>query len=163
MPLLEIVLGTTTLFCALLAGFFFSYTISVNPGLRKLDDASYLSAMQQINRAVLNPLFLICFFGANLLLVMATIWCFLLASPLLLPVSFAWIMHTVGVFGITARRNIPLNNRLERFDLLKSTDASRLQMRTSFEKPWVFWNTLRTLCSLATLVCLVFSLIYFRG
>lgn len=163
MPLLEIILGLTTLLSALLAGFFFSYAISVNPGLQKLDDTSYLSAMQYINRAVLNPLFLTCFFGTCLLLIVSTMVCFLYASPLFLPVSCAGIIHTVGVFGITAFQNVPLNNRLDRFDLLKSNDSSRSQMRISFEKPWVFWNTVRTLCSIAVLLCLVFSLIYLRG
>ncbi|QEE49539.1 hypothetical protein FUA48_08085 [Flavobacterium alkalisoli] len=58
----------TLLVTALMAGLFYSYSFSVNPGLGRLGDESYLMAMQSINRAILNPIFFICFFGSVALL-----------------------------------------------------------------------------------------------
>lgn len=161
--MLEVLLGLTPLMSALLAGFFFSCATSVKPGLQKLDDTNDLLAMQYVHRAVLNPLFLACFFGTSVLLIVSTIIGLRCAPSLLLPVFCACVIHTVGVLGITGLQNEPLNNRLERFDLWKSTNPSGSQLRIAFEKPWVYWSTIRTVCSFAVLLCLVFGLLYFRG
>jgi uncharacterized membrane protein len=47
----------------LLAGLFFSYSYSVNPGLKSLADNEYVKAMQSINIAIQNPYFFISFMG----------------------------------------------------------------------------------------------------
>ena len=47
--------ATTT---ALIAGLLYAYSCSVNIGLGRLADAEYISAMQSINKAIQNPLFL---------------------------------------------------------------------------------------------------------
>jgi len=63
-PLLVI----TTLITGLMAGLFFAWSCSVMPGLARLSDDEFLSSMQSMNRAIQNPLFFCCFFGAALLL-----------------------------------------------------------------------------------------------
>lgn len=159
--MIEFTLAAAIFFSALMAGFFFSFAVSVNLGLHKLNDKAYLQAMQHINRAVLNPLFFSCFFGANLFLIISTVQHYFIDSPKFLTLLCACIIYTVGVFGITGLRNVPLNNRLEQFQLSDSTETSLQQMRIFFEKSWVLWNTVRTLSALAVLACLIASILYF--
>ena len=64
-----ILTATTT---GLIAGLFYSYSCSVNPGLAKLPDEGYVAAMQSINREILNPVFFATFIGTLLLLPIST-------------------------------------------------------------------------------------------
>ncbi len=57
----------------LMAGLFFGWAVSVVPGTRLVDDHSYVQIMQQINRAIVNPLFVIPFVGTPLLLIAAAV------------------------------------------------------------------------------------------
>src|SRR5699024_12587832 len=66
---IPIVAATTT---ALIAGLFFAWSCSVTPGLTRLSNRAYISAMQSMNRAIQNQLFFSCFFGAAILLPLST-------------------------------------------------------------------------------------------
>lgn len=153
-------LALATVLSALMSGFFFSYSFSVNLGLSKLNNKEYLTAMQNINKEVLNPIFFISFFGALIFLVISSTVYFKAHSPKSYLILCACISYVIGVLGITAIGNIPLNTQLALFDITKESEVSLQNMRTSFETRWVFWNKVRTLSSFITLVCLIISLIY---
>src|SRR5687767_15970411 len=68
----KIILGVTLLVTALIAGLFYAWSVSVNPGLHRLSDGEYLRSMQQINRVILNPLFFASFMGALIMLPICT-------------------------------------------------------------------------------------------
>jgi uncharacterized membrane protein len=53
----------------LLAGFLNAFAAAVNFGLGELDNGAYIAAMQSINDAIPNGVFVISFVGAPLLLV----------------------------------------------------------------------------------------------
>lgn len=152
-------LAVSTILSGLMSGFFYAYTFSVNLGLAKLKDKEYLTAMQSINKEVLNPIFYISFFGTLFLLFISSIIYFDVHSPKFFLIFFSCISYVIGVFGITAMRNVPLNNQIELFDIKKASEESLHRMRTIFEKPWLFWNNIRTLASFVTFVCLVVALI----
>lgn len=59
----NIIIFLTILFSGLVAGLFYAYSCSVNPGLKALSDVEYLIAMQSINRAIQNPYFFCSFMG----------------------------------------------------------------------------------------------------
>lgn len=59
----RIMLLITAVVMALISGLFYSYSCSVNLGLGRLSDSEYLRAMQEINRAILNPWFFASFMG----------------------------------------------------------------------------------------------------
>lgn len=134
---------TTTL----LAGIFYAYSCSVSPGLQRLSDTAFLSTMQHINRAILNPAFFICFMGPLVLLPLSAylygdktstgFWCMVVAA----------LLYWMGVFGITMACNVPLNNQLDVFDLSKASTNALSEMRTRFEMPWNRWHLLRTVLS----------------
>src|SRR5690349_23647658 len=43
------------------------YAHTIMPGLRRSDDRTFVGAFQAIDRAIINPWFMACFFGALLL------------------------------------------------------------------------------------------------
>ena len=49
--------------CGLMAGLFFAFSVSVMKALARLPSAEGIAAMQSINVAIINPVFLAAFFG----------------------------------------------------------------------------------------------------
>jgi len=156
----NVILVFTTTCTALIAGLFYSYSYSVVPGLKSVNDSTYIASMQSINRAIQNPVFFAGFFGALILLPVSAymnysqhpslrFWLLLTAA----------IIYLTGVIGVTVVGNIPLNNALEKFNLLNaSKDAINLQ-RTLFERPWNNLNTVRTISSILSLVLVIIACI----
>ena len=159
----DIILALATIFSAIISGLFFSYTFSVNLGLHKLNDKAYLMAMQNINREILNPAFYCCFLGAPILLAIASVLFFDIHSPKFYLILRACLSYIIGVFMITGTQNVPLNNQLSSIDLSISSETSLRLVRDTFEKPWVFWNNVRTYCSLLTLILLIINLVLFKS
>lgn len=152
----NIVLWSTTVTTALIAGLLYAYSCSVNPGLNRLPDASYLAAMQSINREIQNPVFFLSFMGSLVLLPLST-W--MLHSQ---PVSarfwlllLATIVYGVGVFGVTVAGNVPLNEALNGIELTTATPTNLADCRRAFEQPWNQLHRIRTVLSVATLMLVV--------
>ncbi|QQT25328.1 DUF1772 domain-containing protein [Sphingobacterium spiritivorum] len=159
MKLPDIILLLTAVSTALMAGFFYSYSISVSTGLGKLTDSEYLRAMQQINRAVLNTYFFACFMGSLLLLPLTTFQHYKSSSTVFILLLLASCCYIFGVFAVTAIVNVPLNNRLEAFQINDSTAAQIREMRDIFEERWNFWNNVRTFAAIGTIVLVLISCI----
>lgn len=138
--------GATTVALGLMAGLFYAYSCSVNPGLHRLSDAGYLAAMQSINRAILNPVFLGVFLGTALLLPFAT-WFSYGSGPrfgLLLAASACYL---IGTFGVTMFGNVPLNEALNAFPLENATPEQLSAQRAQFEMPWNRLHSIRTVAN----------------
>ena len=136
-----------------MAGLFYVYSYSVNPGLNRLSDSAYLEAMQSINRAILNPVFFVGFLGAPILLPLSTwqhynqpisvrFWLLVCAS----------VIYIIGVFGVTILGNVPLNDALDSFRLQEASLDEIAAQRTSFELPWNRLNMIRTTASVVTCI-----------
>lgn len=156
----ETILAVATILSALMSGFFFAYSFSVNLGLHKLCNRAYLTAMQNINKEVLNPIFYGCFFGALLLLIISSTLHFDMRSPKFYLILFACVSYTIGVFVVTGIRNVPLNNQLAVFDIANASETSLKNMRSIFESSWVFWNSIRTLASFITMALLIVAIVF---
>jgi len=158
MTSLNLVLLATATSTALIAGLFYSYACSVVPGLGSLSDKEYLSAMQSINRVILNPVFFLSFMGTLLLL---PVWTFLYRGhPSFIFLLIAALVYIFAVFGVTIFGNVPLNNALDAFDLNGSSAQSIAEFRIKFEIPWNNLNTIRTIASIASLVFVLIACIY---
>lgn len=149
--------GVALMLVALMAGLFFSFSIAVTTGLKKLDDKSYLQAMQKINKAILNPLFLLCFTGAPLLLIGTTVIRFFEDHFLFMWMLVISLVYIGGVFMVTMLCNVPLNNYLGQQEIEKLDPEAAKAIRTRFEQPWNRYNHIRTLFS--TLACGMMSYI----
>ncbi|MBD3661527.1 MAG: DUF1772 domain-containing protein, partial [Arenibacter algicola] len=54
------------LLTGLSAGLCFTWSNAITPGIGRLNDPGYLMSFQQMNRAIINPLFLLVFFGPSI-------------------------------------------------------------------------------------------------
>lgn len=138
-----VVAGTLT---ALIAGLLYAYTCSVNLGLGRLKDEEYLKAMQSINAAIVNPLFMLSFLGAPIFLLLAMFLNFSQLGRFTFLLA-AFIVYIIGVLGITFARNVPLNNRLAEFDISSASLEEIAKTRVWYEKPWNRWHTIRTIAA----------------
>lgn len=137
----------------LMAGLFFAFSVAVMPGLRRLAPADGLQAMQAINRAILNPLFLAVFVLTVLLaaaVAVSALWTWDDGgAPLRLAGGLTYVL---GGFVLTAAYHVPRNDALEQLDAADSRSAAKW---ATYLSEWVPWNHVRAVASLASLVLLV--------
>ena len=140
------ILFLTTIVMGLTAGIFYCWSVSVTPGLALLPDKEYITAFQSLNRAILNPLFLLCFMGMVFLLPLSAFISYHKPPPaafwLLCTASLVYI---VGVMGVTMAANVPMNEALDKFNAAAASPSDLSATRTSFEAQWNFLNNIRTL------------------
>ena len=150
-----ILTGTAT---ALMAGLFYAYSCSVMPGLGRLSDLQFLSAMQSINSAILNPVFFLGFLSPIVLLPLSSYLSY--STPVNLRfvcLLLATATYFIGVVGVTGVVNVPLNDALTQFDLKAATSESLAQQRLLFEALWNMGNLWRTLASFSTSVLVIIA------
>lgn len=155
-----VVLLLGILFTGLTAGLCFTWSNAITPGIGRLNDLTFLQSFQAMNRAILNPSFLIVFFSPVVLLSLnaflhrnanpATFWSFLLAT----------ILFFVGVGLVTIFKNVPLNEMLDKTVLENLSTIELKDLRTKFEQPWNRWHILRTITSFAAFALLLIGIIY---
>ncbi|KAB2339621.1 anthrone oxygenase family protein [Actinomadura rudentiformis] len=153
-----VVLVLSTFTTGLIAGFFATYTNNVMPSLGRTDDRMFVTTMQHINKVVLNPLFLLCFTGALLLTIAATILHLGGEARPALPWIIAATVLYAAMFIITMGVNVPLNDKLNAAgDPARITDLAAV--RDAFEAKWNTWNNVRTLTSMGAFGCLIWALV----
>lgn len=147
----HLVFAIATLSTGLIAGLFYAYSCSVNPGLGRLTDVEYLKAMQSINRVILNPVFYMTFMGTLLLLPLSA-WLSYHQEPAIRFWYFlaAAIVYIVGVFGVTIGGNVPLNEALDKFNLAGASVEQLAQYRLQFEAKWNMFHTVRTIANIVS-------------
>ncbi|QHV99121.1 anthrone oxygenase family protein [Spirosoma endbachense] len=159
MPTLQtITLASAATTTALMGGLFYAYSCSVNPGLGRLSDVAYLSAMQSINRAILNPVFFVGFMGTAILLPLST-W-----SHYQQPVSgrfwlllCASIVYLIGTFGVTILGNVPLNDALDAFSIQTASAEEVTAQRARFEAPWNRLHAIRTVAAVLAVILVIIA------
>jgi uncharacterized membrane protein len=158
MVAMKYILFSTVLCSGLVAGLMYAYSCSVNPGFRSLSDVEYLRAMQSINRSIQNPVFFLSFMGLLLLLPLSDYHLFGQQRPAFTWMMAATICYFVGVFGVTAAGNIPLNNALEAFSISGASSAELAAMRAKFQEPWNLLHMVRTIASIVAFGLTIVSL-----
>lgn len=143
----------------LAAGLFYSYSCSVVNGLGNLGDKEYLLGFQSINRAIINPVFLLSFMGSLIILPIAAWMTYKNdTAPAFYFLLAATIVYTVGVFGITMAGNVPLNNMLDQFDIGNASVETLRSMRDKFENKWNMLQHIRTVANIAAFALSIISL-----
>jgi uncharacterized membrane protein len=144
---------------ALSAGFFYTYSISVMPGLAAADPSSAIRAMQGINAVIRTPVF--AFFGALVFLLAASLaaWIGRERQVAVLALLSA-TLYGLGVFAVTVLVNVPLNETLASANPDSDTAAS---IWASYYGPWTAWNHVRSICAtLAFGLCAAAAVAHFR-
>lgn len=145
----------TTTITGLTAGLFYSWSVSVTPGIGRLGDSEYLASFQAMNRAIINPLFMICFLGTAAMLPVAMFahrgtqqfWLLLAAT----------VCYLAGVIAVTFAGNIPLNNALDKLNIASSTADQLATFRAQFENKWNTLNHIRSVANTAALVLAILA------
>jgi uncharacterized membrane protein len=134
------------------AGTYYVWACGVMPGLAGVDDRTFVTAMQHMNTAIVNPVFMLSFLGAPALSAAAVV-----TSPgAVRPWVIAGLVLALGTLVITGVGNIPLNNALDAAGpVTKITDLAAV--RADFETVWTRWNILRAITSTASLACLAWA------
>jgi uncharacterized membrane protein len=154
-------LRLTTLLGAVLtmgmaAGTFALYADTIMPGLRKTDDRTFVGAFQQIDRAIINPWFMIFAFGGALVLTAAA------ALTNRGTPAFGWIAVALGLYLVcvivTVAVNVPLNDAIK-----AAGDPAHInvaQVRAQFgEARWATANLLRVATSVPAFALLTWALV----
>lgn len=151
---LPVLVVAAVLGAGLVSGLLFAFSNFVMRALLQLPAEFGMQAMQRINVAIINPLFLLVFLGTALL-------CLLIGAMgvSMLPAAGAWCLaagalaYLIGPFGVTLLFNVPMNNRL----------ASVAPERAAADWPryaasWLRWNHVRTLLGAVATALLAFGL-----
>lgn len=145
----------STTITGLTAGLFYSWSVSVTPGIGRLDDREYLASFQAMNRAIINPLFMICFLGAAVMLPVTT-FAHRGTQQFWLLVG-ATVCYLAGVIALTFAGNIPLNNALDKLKINSSTADQLATFRAQFENKWNMLNHIRSVTNTAALVLAILA------
>ena len=149
----------TVLFTGLSAGFFLAWQISVLPGTIRTADHVYLSTMQSINRAILNPVFYLVFFGAIILLSLSGIFEFADSRiPFFLILSAA-IVYLIGTIGVTGLGNVPLNDQLDLLNLDSLSESALKKFRMAYEIKWNRLHLIRTVSAVVSFILTAIALL----
>ena len=152
---------TSTLSCALVTGFVFTYAVIVMPGLAKLADKEFIRAFQVTDGVIQNnqPIFMIVWVG-SLISVIGTLIVSLMGpySVETVLVIIAGFVYLLGVQGLTVLVHLPLNRRIQTVNV-EERDASALrEERLLFETRWIRFNWIRTLIGLGVIVTFMVAL-----
>ena len=151
----------STLLCALVTGFAFTYAVIVMPGLAKLSDKEFIRAFQVTDAVIQNnqPIFMIVWIGSMISVIgtmsTAFITPYSIQTALVIIASF---LYLAGVQGLTVFVHLPLNKRIQGVNGA-DMDASVLrEQRMLFEARWTRFNRIRTLIALVVIVSFMIAL-----
>ncbi len=157
-PNADIVLGAAVIAMGLLAGLYFFSAIAVMPALTAADDRTLVDAMQQMIVKIENPAFFLVLLGAPALAMAALVQARRSGSAK----TAGWIVAGLALYTlmviITFAVNIPLNDELK-----EAGDPARIEnlaaVRDDFVTPWVAWDIVRTLATIAAFGSLTWALV----
>ena len=152
----DVVLFAAVIAMGLVAGLYFFSAIAVMPALTAADDRTLVDAMQQMIGKIENPAFFLAFLGAPVLAGVALSQ----ARGSDSPGTANWIVAALVLYAamivITFAVNVPLNEELK-----DAGDPNRIEdiaaVRDDFVTPWVAWDIVRTVVSIAAFGCLAWA------
>jgi uncharacterized membrane protein len=148
-----------TMTMGLISGVFALFAHTIMPGLKKTDDRTFVAAFQAIDRAIINPWFMLTAFVGALPFTIAAAFTTRGTS------AFPWIAVALGLyllaFVVTIAINVPLNDGLKAAgnpDQIKDLAVVREQFH---ETRWAAWNLLRVITSSTAFGCLTWALVLY--
>ena len=158
--LLPILTVATALGCGLMAGLFFAFSNFVMKALASLPPGKGIAAMQAVNVAILNPLFLALFLGTALTSLLILVWAM---THLRQPGSFYLLaggaFYLLGCILVTMIFNVPLNDALV---AAAPDNPDSVAVWRNYVSVWTTWNHVRTLATLAAAASLTIGLYQLR-
>ena len=154
--LISILTFITGLGCGLIAGVFFAFSAFVMKALARLSPAQGIAAMQSINVAVINPVFLAVFLGtASGCAFLAISAVFRWEKPGAAYLLLGSALYLVGTVLVTFFFNVPRNNSLASVDPTSSDGA---QLWVTYVSSWTAWNHVRAMAATGAAALLTIDL-----
>ena len=124
--------------CGLLAGLYFAFSAFIITALGRIGQAAGIAAMNAINTAIVQSLFLPIFLtttAASAALAVTAL--FRWSEPGAIAMAAGGVLYVLGMFVVTMIFNVPLNNALAAADPA-SHEAASLWAR--YLTDWTLWN-----------------------
>jgi uncharacterized membrane protein len=129
------------------------------PGLKATDDRTFVAAFQAMDRAIINPWFMLTAFLGALVLTLAA------AVTSLGRDTLPWVALALGLYLIavliTIAVNVPLNDAIKAAgdpDRIRDIAAVRERFH---EARWAAWNIARTVLTTGAFVSLTWALVIY--
>lgn len=156
---MEITFKTLALYTAILltglsAGLFFAWQVSVIPGTKRVQDSVYIETMQKINRAIINPPFMLIFLGPLVVQIISFVLYWNTSVSLWL-IFGATILYGAGTVIVTGLGNVPLNDELDAFSLYSMSEKQIASERQQYETKWNRLHTIRTAFAVLSFMLLI--------
>lgn len=149
-PVLPWLIVMTTVGAAIMAGLLFAFLNAVMRALAQLPPSAGMEAMQRINVLIVNPLFLLIFMGTAIGAVALVVGAAPFRSPAQRLLLGGSLCYLIGVIGVTAVFNIPLNN-----GLAGASASAAADVWPQYVSAWLLWNHIRTGFAVAAVACFV--------
>ena len=139
----------------IMAGTYFAFSVVIMTSLTELPKTQGAKVMNEINDVILNTAFMPLFFISTFWFALLIPWSFVdwQEGQSLLEVSAA-LVYIIGMFGVTAFGNVPLNNKL------KLSEKNTFSLQQSWDEYLIKWtrlNHVRALSSIAACAILVLA------
>jgi uncharacterized membrane protein len=142
----------------LAAGTFLLYAHTIMPGLAKTDDRTFVGAFQHIDRAIINPWFMVtAFLGALVFTSAAAITS--RGTPAMRWIIAALVLYLMTVV-ITMAVNVPLNDAIKAAGDPSHIDVTLVRQRFH-ESRWAAWNLLRVATTTPAFGLLAWALVLY--
>lgn len=142
--------------CGLIAGVFFAFSAFVMKAFARLPAAEGMAAMQSVNIAVLNPVFLSAFVGTAAICLLAVVASVLhWQDPRAVYLFAGGLLYLLGCFGVTMAFNVPRNDALAP---ARPSDPGSEGLWAGYLVSWTAWNHVRTVASLAAAIAFCLAL-----
>lgn len=151
-----VILILSTMTTGLITGAYLLYAHAIMPGLRSTDDRTFVTSFAAIDRAIINPVFMLTsFLGALFVTIAAAVLS--IGRPTFAWVLVALILNLAAVI-ITMTVHVPLNNSIT--GAAGSDGFDPTAVRAAFHAArWEAWNYVRVACATIALGCLCWALI----
>lgn len=132
-----------------MAGVYLTFSMVVMRSLALLEDHAGVAAMNSINRTIVRTGFMPLFFGSTViaaLMIVTGLW-FIDTAGGIRALS-SGLIYFVGMFLVTALRNVPLNQQL---DQVSESSSDLSDIWHHYLSVWTRWNTVRSVACLAAM------------
>ncbi|MBN0041387.1 DUF1772 domain-containing protein [Cellulosimicrobium cellulans] len=140
----------------LAGGVLFAFSTFVMGGLRRLPAADGAAAMVAINKDALRPPLMVLLAASVLVPAAAAVVGLVVGTP-----GAGWalagaVVSAVGILGVTAVANVPLNERL---DAAAERPTDLVAAWAAFLPRWLAWNHVRTVAGAVATALLALALV----
>jgi uncharacterized membrane protein len=152
-------LMAATVTMGLATGAFALYAHTIMPGLGKTDDRTFVASFQSIDRAIINPWFMLTAFAGALVFTVGAVLTNLGRQPL------PWVAVALGLYliavVITLAVNVPLNDAIKAAgDPDRIADLAAVRERFD-ESRWATFNLVRTVTTAGAFGSLLWALVVY--